>query len=258
MHRESSSVAWRNMAVHVLCLSQLLCVLCTTLAPSYVMADGCRADEVQVDEDDEYVYCSKRNLVALQNAHAVRNATSRGTTPPFQPLWDFYQYNRDVAKGLAPEQNRCAIVMSMTLGLEPRPGEKTLRELGSGEGLSSIFAEIRNKMVIPAVAKSEIAKRYYVQAQELANRLEREWGKPSVIDGAKAREFISGKKGVIFLQNAYPRARGRTGDHIDVWNGSRIGSDSTTPFENAEKVWLWEIRDQDVTIPQPPAGLSVR
>lgn len=238
-------VVIQNMLMRALPFFPLLLVLCLTLSPSHSMAVGCEADEVQVDEDEDYIYCSKRNAVALHNAHLVRDATSSGTPPPFQPLWDYYQYNRDVAKGLAPEQNRCAIVMSMTLGLEPQPGEKTLRQLGSGEGLASIFTDIRKKMVIPAVAKSEIAKRYYIQAQELAHRLEREWGKPQVSDGANARELISGKKGVIFLENAYPRAGSlgrRTGDHIDVWNGSRIGSDSTTPFDQAERVWFWEIR----------------
>lgn len=207
------------------------------------LASACAPDEVLVDEDEEYFYCSKKNVVAIETARIVRNATASGHKPPFLPLWDYYQYNRDVAKGLAPEQNRCAIVLSMTLGLQPRAGDLTLRQLGGG-GIASIFTEIRKKMVIPPIAKAEISTRYYIQAQQLANRLGSEWGAPLVVDGPKAPSSISGKKGIIFLQDAYQSAGSfgrRTGDHIDVWNGTRIGSDSTLPFDKATKVWFWEV-----------------
>lgn len=225
---------------------QLVFVLCAALtlsgAPN-VRASGCEPDEVQVDEDEDYIYCSKKNIVAIETAHVVQEATARGEKPPFQPLWDYYQYNRDIAKGLAPEQNRCAIVLSMTLGFQPRPGEQTLQQLGGG-GITTIFSEIRKKMVIPPVAKAEISNRYYIQAQQLANRLASEWGAPLVIDGPKARAVISGKYGIIFLQDAYQSAGSfgrRTGDHIDLWNATRIASDSTMPFDKAAKVWFWEV-----------------
>lgn len=227
--------------------AKLVFLICTSLVAFLwtpnLLAVGCEPDEVLIDEDEEYLYCSKKNVVAIENARMVHNATSRGQKPPFQPLWDYYQYNRDVAKGLAPEQNRCAIVLSMTLGFQPRAGELTLQQLG-GEGISAIFTEIRKKMVIPPVAKAEISKRYYIQAQQLANRLETEWGPPLVVDGPKARGLISGEKGIIFIQDAYQSAGSfgrRTGDHIDVWNASRIGSDSTTPFDKATKVWFWKV-----------------
>ncbi len=224
-------------------LVPVLCTALILLAAPNVPASGCEPDEVQVDEDEDYIYCSKKNILAIETAHVVQGATARGHKPPFQPLWDYYQYNRDVAKGLAPEQNRCAIVLSMTLGLQPRAGEQTLQQLGGG-GLISIFTDIRQKMVIPPVAKADIAKRYYIQAQQLANRLTSEWGVPVILDGPKAQAAISGKYGIIFLQDAYQRAGSfgrRTGDHIDLWNATRIASDSTVPFDNAAKVWFWEI-----------------
>lgn len=144
-------------------LVRVLCAALTLSEAPNVRASGCEPDEVQVDEDEDYIYCSKKNILAIETAHVVQEATARGHKPPFLPLWDYYQYNRDVAKGLAPEQNRCAIVLSMTLGFQPRAGEHTLQQLGGGS-LTSIFTDIRKKMVIPQVAQADISKRYYIQA----------------------------------------------------------------------------------------------
>lgn len=225
-------------------LTQLLSLVFTSLVLLWAsnLFAACDADEILVDEDADYFYCNKINKPVLENARSVHHATSRGQKPAFRSLWDYYQYNRDIAKGLAPEQNRCAIVLSMTLGLMPRADDKSLRDLGWTED-KDILTEIRKKMVIPEVAKAEIAKRYYIQAQQLANRLRSEWGEPLIVDGTKARELIAGKNGIIFLQDAYRSwfFGVRTGDHIDVWNSDQIGSDSSMPFDKAAKAWFWEI-----------------
>jgi hypothetical protein len=109
----------------------------------------------------------------------------------------------------------------------------------------SILSQIRHKLVIPEVAGAQLATRYYVQAQQLANRLRSEWGEPELLDAGDAERRIQGRRGVVFLQDAY-RAGGtfgrQTGDHIDVWDGGKIGAwnKTTAPFSAAAKVWFWE------------------
>lgn len=185
--------------------------------------------------------------LAVKNAKAVRDAVARGYKPPFKPLWDFYKYNRPIALGLVPDENRCAIVMSMTLGFEPEAGEMSLQKLGNRPLVDNLLSSIRHlnipkPIAAPEVSNAEIAKKYYVKAQELADRLKRDWEPIIYRDGKKARESIAGKKGIIFLQNAYRRAGGMTGDHLDLWDSDHAAASSSSPFEKAQEVWFWEIR----------------
>lgn len=169
----------------------------------------------------------------LKNAKLIKDAVSQGQKPPFQPVWDTYRSKRAIAKGFAPEENRCALVLSMALGFEPRANEASLRDLKERKG------------VIPELADAELAKRYYIRAQELANRLNDEWGTPEVIKSTEARGSISGKTGIVFIQDAWTDGRGRmTVDHIDVWDGGRIGAYDALepPFERAREVWFWPLR----------------
>ncbi|MEW6353615.1 MAG: T6SS effector amidase Tae4 family protein [Pseudomonadota bacterium] len=223
-------------------------------------ADNLNADWVQTlavfmqDVDQALAAAEKIPLDranALKNVRLIRDAVAQGEKPPFQPLWDYYGYNRPIAEGLVPDENRCAIVLSMTLGLEPRAGEATVEALGNK--LHAIAKQIKRHVTmddkphtIDAVADAEIAKRYYIKAQQLADRLRDEWGEPLAVEGPQTLEAISGKRGVIFIQNAYRRAGSageRTGDHIDVWDADHIASDSSTPFDDAEQVWFWEIAE---------------
>src|SRR5205814_5430787 len=110
------------------------------------------------------------------------NAVSRGDKPPFQPLADYYDYNikQTVAKNLAPDEDRCAIALSLTLGLEPRPGEASLAQLGDRGRVDGIIHNIKVGLLgcikrrdmqcvddavqrvhtLPEVTHAEIAKRY--------------------------------------------------------------------------------------------------
>jgi hypothetical protein len=214
--------------------------LLTAAAP---VAAQCRSDEILVGEDENNYYCNPRHDRQLAEARAIRDAMDHGLRPSFRALWDYYEFNRDVAEGLAPEQNRCAIVLSMTLGVRPRAGEASLRDL-SGGGLLSILSQLRHKLVIPEVGHADIATRYYVQAQQLADRLASEWGQPLTFDGPEARRQIEGRHGVVFLQDAYQAGHSfgrRTGDHIGVWSANHLGDSATTPFDAAAKVWFWEM-----------------
>lgn len=175
---------------------------------------------------------------ALKNAKAIKDAMSQGQKPPFEPLWDYYQTTYKVAEGFALNENRCAIRLSLTLGFEPRANEASLRDL-------KLIRKINpERGSIAELADAEIAKRYYIRAQELANRIRDEWGEPAIIKTRDARKLIAGKKGIVLIQDAYgePDDRGhRTIDHIDVWNGSRIGSDVYPNFAEAPQVWFWQI-----------------
>jgi len=228
----------------VTAVARLVLVVVSLAAVAAPARAQCRRSEILVDEDENNYYCATKDDDQIHDAKSIRSAIARGQRPPFAPLWDHYQYNRDIAKGLAPDQNRCAIVLSMTLGLRPRAGEASLRDLG-GHGALSILTQIRHRLVIPEVAGAELATRYYVQAQQLANRLRDELGAPEVLRGTDARQRIAGRRGIVFLQDAY-RDGGtlgrRTGDHIDIWDGGRIGAFdvTTTPFDQAAQVWFWE------------------
>ena len=166
----------------------------------------------------------------LKNAKTIKDAVSKGQKPPFQPVWETYQSKRGIAEGFAPQENRCAMVLSLTLGFEPRANESTLRDLKVREG------------VIPELADAELAKRVYIRAQQLANRIEDEWGAPEVIKSSAA---ISGKTGIVFLQDAWMDGRlNMTVDHIDVWNGQRSGAyrAEDLPFERAAQIWFWPLQ----------------
>ncbi|MDD1621295.1 MAG: type VI secretion system amidase effector protein Tae4 [Methylococcaceae bacterium] len=100
-------------------------------------------------------------------------------------------------------------------------------------------------------------------AQELANWLgpNRFSGcpKPETYTGKTAFEKIDGRTGIIFLANYWqrPGEKGatRTGDHIDLWNGSRMTSLSSyiraqwgvswdglwSDYRLASKVLFWPI-----------------
>lgn len=186
---------------------------------------------------------------ALENAKAIRAALSKGDKPPFEPVLELYGYNRQIALNMVGEnESRCAIVLSMTLGITP-----------NGSGDASVHVLPKNQ-----VTDAEIAKRYYLRAHELAHRLisERQWGRPLYLDGAKARQSITGKRGILYIEHAYLTKTTykefptgwKFGDHIDLWDRDHFASDAGTPFEparedpwwsfapqEAREVWFWEI-----------------
>lgn len=240
----------RRRALLLFIFSALLAGLSLVFAGQPVQADGCPPNSTEVKRiqaNGEVVVscqciagytkfegrCEEVGKVnKLKNAKAIKDAIGEGRKPPFQPVWDYYQNNRDIAKGFAPQENRCAIVLSITLGVEPRANEASLRDLKLRGG------------VIPELADAEIAKRYYIRAQELANRLRHEWGEPVVLKSSAAEKAITGKRGIVFIEDGWANARGEmTVDHIDVWNGRLIGAhDVLEPhFERSVRVLFWEL-----------------
>ncbi|MCL6272301.1 type VI secretion system amidase effector protein Tae4 [Sansalvadorimonas sp. 2012CJ34-2] len=114
---------------------------------------------------------------------------------------------------------------------------------------------------------------HVIRAEELANGLQKvslPGLKPVIeVDPKEFSEQLSGKKGIIFFKDYWQRTvrgktesfRNRSGDHIDIWNGSRItdltswarinlriGSfglhsitDRFSDFEDSQKILFWEI-----------------
>lgn len=201
---------------------------------------------------------------ALNNARLVRDAVSNGQIPPFQPLLDFYTFvfKYHIAKDLIPGENACAITLSMTLGLEPKSGEASLYHLAERENYNweqfisrhdhwKVFLRLARRMYqhgtlmgpIPEVTDAQLARRYYIKSEQLADRLTTVWGNPTKeLRGSEAEAYISDRRGVVFLKHAYGPWYRRRGNHIDIWDRTRLASNpNPPPFRQAEKVLFWEI-----------------
>jgi hypothetical protein len=215
-------------------------------------------------------YSSQERREAIANARAVRDAIARGERPPFQQLWDYYEYNRSIAKGLMPEDERCAVVMSMTLGLEPGAGEVSVKDLPDRQqnlilGLlttKQLVAEARLQRSLSdprqsvAGTNTETGARIYANAKQLSERLKTVLGPPQEFDSLDAAKNLNGRKGIVYLDHAYlhpgrpepdPQLKNlpvnfRRGDHLDIWNSNMNATDSTMPFNHAQKVLFWELK----------------
>ena len=51
-------------------------------------------------------------------------------------------------------------------------------------------------------------------------------------------DFLA-KKGICYFQNFY--GTNNQGDHLDLWNGTRIAKGDLDYFERSEEVWFWEM-----------------
>jgi hypothetical protein len=160
--------------------------------------------------------------------------------PAFMTLWN----NHPTVKGEPPlldkgvYENQCAINLSAAL-------------MRSGINMNSY----------PGAKSWEKGKpKYAIRAQELANWLatpaSQVTTKVQKFGGKEVFEKIKLRTGIVFFQNYW--GPGRQGDHIDLWNGSRLtdwftwvriharigslGVHSVAPlsdFEKSQSVWLW-------------------
>jgi hypothetical protein len=102
------------------------------------------------------------------------------------------------------------------------------------------------------------APQYAIRAQELANWLDTAAssltiGKSEKYTGKDGFEKIANRTGIIFIQNYW--GPGRQGDHIDLWNGSRLTDRLSwfrvhmglawegviTDMKKAEGIWFWPV-----------------
>ena len=160
----------------------------------------------------------------------------------FTSLWN----NHPTIKGEQPllstatYQNQCAVNMHACL-------ERSGVDLKTFQGVRSWG---KNK------------PRYALRAQELANWLTGPFARmpfrATKYSGKEAFDRIDGKRGVIFFQNYW--GPGNQGDHIDLWNGSRLTDWRTwarihmrvgeyglhdlgagSDFKKSASVWFWVV-----------------
>lgn len=98
--------------------------------------------------------------------------------------------------------------------------------------------------------------KYAIRAQELADWLKTTFPKiPTKFVKVPPNEFsskLSKQRGIIFFQNYW--GTGNQGDHIDLWNGTRlthwsswariqlhISGGSWSDYRKAEAIWFWGI-----------------
>lgn len=154
-----------------------------------------------------------------------------------------HRNNRAWAANVAPDINRCAFVLSKNLGIKPTGGEHSLADVNE---------------IAPSSQGQDWLRDYFVQAQEPANRIERDWGTPTPrMEARSARTRVQDRLGMIFFEDAYRGSKfwkGKYIDHIDLWDGRRTGS-GHVPFDTAERVGFREILDAlgpgDFPLPDP-------
>lgn len=163
--------------------------------------------------------------------------------PPFAVVWS----NHPNVKGDGPlldkrvYENQCAINLSAAL-------------LRSGMNMKSYTGQWSWEKDKP---------RYAIRAQELANwlttpgahlpaRVEKFPGKEAFGE-VNGKTGLKGRTGIVFFQNYW--GPGAQGDHIDLWNGSRltdmlswariyarIGSLGLgTDYRKAQSAWFWAL-----------------
>lgn len=99
--------------------------------------------------------------------------------------------------------------------------------------------------------------KYAIRAQDLADWLASPaspiHSKVEKYSGKDAFEKISGRTGIVFFQNYW--GTGNQGDHIDLWNGSRLTDWVSwvriyarfrsyglgTDYRKAESIWFWPL-----------------
>lgn len=82
---------------------------------------------------------------------------------------------------------------------------------------------------------------HIIRAQELANWLKSQSGQFGKVEIKKKATWADyqNRKGIVFLMNFW--GVGNQGDHIDLWDGSRMAHGDLSYFSRAQEVWFWPI-----------------
>lgn len=153
-----------------------------------------------------YMRAEQRNR---NNIEAVFASYEQAT---FDQLWDNYPSSSIVHRGASGGDifsDHCAINMSEALmgsGIYLNGGVRCWGSCPSGGG-------------------------HFIRAQELANSLNGRYN-VTTLTGSNFYGQIRGKQGIVFFQDYWHRSTDpigvRTGDHIDLWNGSYLKSNGWT------------------------------
>ena len=166
----------------------------------------------------------------------------------FQQLWDNHptitnDHNPCSTNGKANFSNQCAIRMGVCL---TRCGVKTANIPGV------VHCWYHKKSAGHIIRAEELArslKLYHIAGLSKAIKVAPE-------DFAKT---LSNRKGIIFFKDYWRRAgeslNNRSGDHIDLWNGSRLTDWRTwlriqlrltwegtwSDYEQSREIWFWRV-----------------
>ncbi len=153
---------------------------------------------------------------AIKQQASVRTNTTKdsvckisATVIKFSELWSAYKKGSPCeakdAKGDLLFSNQCAIRVSYAL-----------KKVGV---TFKSYPSARKCWVHPA-------EDHCLAAAELANWLEKQpflgCGKIENITGESWRDRVAGRSGIICFEDYYAPSGGSGGDHIDLWNGSRM------------------------------------
>lgn len=156
----------------------------------------------------------------------------------FKLLWARWKEAKKLGEDINPDGNRCALILGAALksAFKPRKsrGEISFRDVSQPpEGIRG----------------QPFLDKYYVKAQQFAQRLEEEWGAPDLkATGASALSLLKGKRGVVFIENAWYAGfpRRKTVDHVDLWDDVRTAAYDAAHtreiLERADAVVFWEIK----------------
>ena len=169
--------------------------------------------------------------------------------PNFKTLWDNYPDAEETkakcqnkqANETKPFDNYCAILMSECF-------------IKSGIDLSPCPSKYK--------CWSHLGPRHIILAENLADWLANSppsgFGKVEKIQLTTFQKALSGRAGVVFFKDYWQRPgesfEGRSGDHIDLWNNSRITEGSmvyraiieflgfVSDLSKSREIWFWEVK----------------
>lgn len=139
--------------------------------------------------------------------------------------------------------NRCALVMGVALKIKPKSGQTTFKEMDD---------------VKPGLKGQAFMQKFFVKASDAAAGISEAYGAPSVTGaGPDVYANLIGRKGVIYLEDCWRTkkekigkmlgiATSKTGDHIDLWDGSdleiyRDETNNNMLIVASKKVMFWEL-----------------
>ncbi len=82
-----------------------------------------------------------------------------------------------------------------------------------------------------------------LRAEQLATWLDKasnrtNFGTPTKRSGVTSSDY-TGRQGLALFKNFW--GTGNQGDHIDLWNGTRLARGEASYFGLSEEVWFWEL-----------------
>lgn len=144
----------------------------------------------------------------------------------FNLLWSFHPANLGIINpcttdGTINFNNQCAIRMGVCLSDAGVP-------TSSFSGAKCYPGHNHNQIHI-------------LRAQELADWMVSQstyFGEAEVKKDVGSSDY-SGRKGIVFLKNFW--GPGSQGDHIDLWNGTKMSQGAPEYFGRAQEAWFWEV-----------------